>query len=87
MNYELRVLLWNESEIAACESQFRRAWGCSEGEKTLEKVPCKLCEQQLTDGDEKTNLYHLLASLINNKVQLQNCLDIYKAQGPMYLCS
>ena len=27
------------------------------------------------------NLYHPLASLINNKAQLQNCLDIYKPKG------
>ena len=44
-------------------------------------LPCKLCEQQLADGGRTTTLYRPLASLVNNKAQLQNCLDIYKPKG------
>ena len=44
----------------------------SEGRKDVRGVPCKLCEQQLADGGGTTNLYRPLASLVNNKVQLQN---------------
>ena len=35
----------------------------------------------MADGGGTTNLYRPLASLINNKAQLQNCLDIYKPNG------
>ena len=35
----------------------------------------------LADGGRTTILYHPLASLVNNKAQLQNCLDIYKPKG------
>ena len=52
-----------------------------EGRKDVRRVPCKLCEQQLADGGGTTNLYRPLASLVNNKAQLQNCLDIYKPKG------
>ena len=45
----------------------------SEGRKDARRVPCNLCEQQLADGGGTTNLYRPLASLVNNKVQLQNC--------------
>ena len=50
----------------------------SEGRKDVRRVPCKLCEQQLADGGGTTNLYRPLASLVNNKAQLQNC---YKPKG------
>ena len=35
----------------------------------------------MADGGGTTNLYRPLASLVNNKAQLQNCLDIYKPKG------
>ena len=53
----------------------------SEGRKDVRRVPCKLCEQQLADGGGTTNLYRPLTSLVNNKAQLQNCLDNYKPKG------
>ena len=53
----------------------------SERRKDVRRVPCKLCEQQLADGGGTTNLYRPLASLVNNKAQLQNCLDNYKPKG------
>jgi len=58
-----------------------------EGEKDVKKVHCMLCEEQLADGGGTTNLYRPLASLVNNKAQLQNCLDIYiyETQGALYL--
>ena len=40
-----------------------------------------MCEQQLADSGGTTNLYRPLASLVNNKAQLQNCLDINKPKG------
>ena len=53
-------------------------------EKTLEEYPAGCaCEQQFADDGGTTSLYHPLASLINNKAQLQNCLDIYKTQGAL----
>ena len=58
----------------------------SERRKDVRRVPCKLREQ-LADGGGTTNLYRPLASLVNNQAQLQNCLDIYKPQGPLYLRS
>ena len=59
----------------------------SEGRKNVRRVPCKLWEQQFADGGETTRLYRPLASLINNKEQLQNYLDICKAQALLYLRS
>ena len=50
----------------------------SEGRKDVRRVPCMLCEQHLAGT---TNLYCPLASLVNNKAQLQNCPDIYKPKG------
>ena len=50
----------------------------SEGRKDVRRVPCQLCEQQLAAGGGTTNLYRPLASLVNNKAQLQNC---YKPKG------
>ena len=51
-------------------------------EKRLEEYPAGCaCEQQFADDGRTTNLYCPLASLVNNKAQLQNCLDIYKTQG------
>ena len=53
----------------------------SEGRKDVRRVPCKFCEQLLTNYGWRTNLYRPSASLVNNQVQFQNCLDIYKPKG------
>jgi len=41
----------------------------------LRKLPAVYC------------VYRLLASVIDSIAQLQNCLDIYEAQGALCLCS
>ena len=46
-----------------------------------------MLEEHLASCVNNTSLYSPLASLVNSNAQLLNCLDIYKAQGPLYLRS